>query len=223
MEFPPEQGKMFELHKRVVNLLVVTVLVIAILNILGWLFNFQPLKFSFNHYPAMRFNTSLGLIFLSVSLLTKDKFKANILSLIAFGIGAATLYQYFSYDNLGIDNFFAQSGKMALVAALFFTTTGLGVFIKNSTRKLSYIWQTLPLINLFLLTLAVCAFLFPAHSLEGIHLYADLSIPTTVCFIIINIALLMSEPEQGFMTTFSSVYAGGRMGRRLLPMSVIAL
>lgn len=229
-----------QLYRNLASVFAFISFLIGTMGLLGWFFDIDFFKSILPHFPTMKFNTSLCISILSLLLITfykkwPPRFRSafvTILTVMVFAIGLATLVEYIWNINLGIDQFVyidqghsrsTPPGRMSFITALVITFTSASFFMRQCLYRLVYVWQSLAVLNIILLSVALLGYMYSASSLARIYPYSSIAIHTCVALICLNAGFLLQSQAVGIMPTFTSLRTGGRMARRLLPLSVFAL
>lgn len=212
-------------------------ILIGLLSALGWIFDISFLKAIIPQLIAIKFNTAfcillLGLTACSISFsLTKKYIVFNrVASLIVFAITFATLLQYASNVNFGIDEFvfkdteitYSKPGRMPVISATILSLTSFTVFFR-SIITFSIGFNFIQVFNLFLAGLALLGYLYGASGLLTVFQYKSIAPQTIVAFLCLNLSLLLSDKSSPILKPFLSNLSGGIIGRKLLLTSIFTL
>jgi len=206
--------------------------IISIMVMIGWVFNIDAIKNVIPYTVTMKFNTALGFLCGSISLLLlqrKNMQQRNYkigraLAVITMLIGLLTLTEYIFGWNLYIDQLFVHDGntlgnpypgRMAFVASICFSLWGLSLLYIRSVVS-----QFLSIGILFLSMLGVIGYLFDYHTLYRLTGYETIAFLTVLLFLILSLATLFANPQQGIMKIAISIAASGEAGGRLIRLYV---
>lgn len=197
------------------------------LMVLGWLRGFSQLTDTFPSLPAMKANTSIGVLFAGASLLGTRR--ARWWATVPLVVGAATLAQWVTGRPLGIDELLARdpfatsdpgrpSPQMALTLLLFGTarlTTGL-------RGRRGTIAGTV--VTLFMATglTVLLGSLLRAPELTSAGGEAGISIASAVAVAVLMTGLLARNADRGPLSYLWDRGPTGTVVRRLLPTAVLA-
>lgn len=232
--------------RNIVITLSVTVIVLALGVIVGWLFNIPVLKSINPDWIAMRVNSAFCFILSSVSLLlfmlakpfslnTKIHMAGKILAAIACIFGILTLLQFMTGLDLKIDNLLfvhdrnvlkiagsLPPGRMAANTSLNFLLAGLSLFFLHTRKKFSIKFSQWSSVVILAISLpALIGYCYGAKFEGGLAYYTQMAIHTSLFFILFGVALAFAKVDAGFMSTFSRKDAGGVIARNLIPVVIV--
>jgi PAS domain S-box-containing protein len=214
---------------------ILIVLILSILDIIGWIFNFPRLTGFSLYYTPMRPITAISFLlcsasFISLAVELKGKIQNLImkLSAIIVGlIGLLTIISYFGYyitgkemvmtTTLFLELFLGPAFRMALMTACSFLIIGI-VFFLLSMRKPQAVSVAHGLI-LFPMSVGYLVLLSYVLHVYHIHEILDVAVAlnTGITLLLLCIALLFLNPGSWIMNKFTGNYSGSLMARRLLP------
>jgi PAS domain S-box-containing protein len=218
---------------------IIIVMIISLLDIIGWIFDFQILKaFGLKLYPMQEI-TALCFLLCSTALILfmlemKGKFINVIKYFAGFSLsmsGLLTIISYMGVLNSGkelslttapfLEYFLSSGTRMAFISACNFFIIGASLILL--TRRTSL---TVSLANiLMMLPLVMSYFVVLSYFLDIHHLTEIENIPvalnTGIAFLLFCIAFLFYKPDSVIMKSFTGNYAGNIMARRLLPGLII--
>ncbi len=210
--------------------------------LVGWVLNIPGLKSVFPNLVTMKANTALCFSLSGFSLWTlqikrrdipRFRIMAAVCSLAVLGIGLATIVEYLSGWDLGIDQFLfkelpgavltSSPGRMAFNTAINFTITGLATCLfVSKTKSRCLLAQILVLPVGIISVLSLIGYLYKAPPLFlGLALSTAMALHTTVLFIALFFGILYCRPGCGVMTLVSSDAIGGKLIRRIFPVAIL--
>lgn len=212
---------------------------LAGLVLFGWAFQVETLKSVFPGFITMKANTAVAFVLLSAAIAgLRLRPRHPVLRVLPFGallfvlaLAAATLGEYGSGANWGIDEFLFEDlaghggkfppGRLAPVTAINFILLVSSILLtENSWRKCFGIAQVLN-ISVFLISLqAFVAHFLGVKSTFGLAFYTQMAIHTTLLFITVTAAAMLLNPDRGFTAIFLSRSAAGMMSRRMIAAAV---
>lgn len=216
--------------------------IIAVVVLVGWLYNIEGLKSFFSNAVAMKPNAAVSFLLLAVSLwltLTPRTARGKLSNLVVktcpalvAAVGALTLSEDFFGWDLGIDQLLfreqpgaietAISGRMAPNTAFNLILLGCSLLLSDSPKaKGCRFSQLLAITAAMIGFLAVLGRAYGAESLYGFLNFTLMAIHTALAFIIISLGILFACRQEGLMAVLSSPGGGGIMARRLLPAAVV--
>ncbi len=208
----------------------------------GWMLDIPALKSVSPGLVTMKANTALCFVLVGLSLwLLQIKRKGKPLcqrialasGFLVFGIGFLTFLQYVLGRDFGIDQtLFKEAsgailtstpGRMAFNTALNFTITGLALFLLASARKnRCLVSQVLMLPTGAITALSLVGYFYQAHPLFiGLQFSTAMALHTMVLFLAVFFGILFCRPGCGIMGTVSSDAIGGKLIRRILPVTIL--
>ncbi|SMF52882.1 PAS domain S-box-containing protein/diguanylate cyclase (GGDEF) domain-containing protein [Alteromonadaceae bacterium Bs31] len=212
VDFPAQTGYKATLADICAAFLVI----ISLAVLLGWVFQFRLLTtFStFTTYPSMQANTAVGIMMLGMGLfaLTRKQPPLLIFSTITCLLFAcATLIQYASNTDLGIDDLFLKDnwsqhnpGRMAPITAINLAfCAGLLLSHRYLAKKIPLLLDVLLLLFFMEVLLALNVYLIDARALLGSYYFSGYSLPTNLCFVLFIVGLV-SASETGMHSLFTT-------------------
>ena len=190
----------------------------------GWAFGIEPLNTVFPGLVTMKVNKALGLTFSGASLwlllpAASRTFRGHIARFLAFVvalIGAATLTEFLSGLNLGIDEFLLKDpkaaygtsapGLMAPTTAAAFLSIGLALILLDwRTRRGRRPSYALSLFSGLIAMIAICAYIYHASALYKLLLYTQMALHTAIAFLLLSIAVFFARPRTGIAGDLTGV------------------
>ncbi len=194
----------------------------------GWMVGIDFLKSIIPGQVSMKPNTALGFILagISLGLLRSPASSARarwgrILGAALALLGAATIAEYLTGWNLGIDDLlFADTGafytthpgRMAFNTALAWVFTGAALVFLNTARA-----EWLGLAALLTTLMALAGYLYGPQGFVGLFSYTGMAVHTVCGLLALNLGILAARPQRGVMAWFSSSSTHGHFLRRLVP------
>lgn len=216
-------------------------LLLSSIVLLGWAFNIPELIDLFPHHAIMKFNTALSIFLLGLALVSFQYsgkyFGRKSTRLIVLTVSSvvvlltfATLVEYVADLNFNIDELAVRDlsqtssppGRMSIITAVILFLSGLALVIRLISVNV-VLWQSLVMLNLFMLCIAILGYAYSASTLAAIYPYTSIAIPTVVALVMISLSALLSLPEVGILAVLNSVRTGGRIARKLLPRAIATL
>lgn len=230
-----------QMLRRWAGYLIYTILTIAVLVLIGWQFDVGLLKSISAQMVAMNPVTAFCFILASISFLlhthprrTKCMIRISYLFssiiLLTAGIVLTNFIAFtgFNPDELlfpqkvAINNSNGQSNQMAPNTAVCFVLTGLSLLLLHyESRKGKMIAQYIALLIGLLSLLSLLGYLYQVQEFYGVFNYLAMALNTAICFFLFTIALLLSNPDAGFMKEFTSSLSGSAIARLLVPAAII--
>jgi diguanylate cyclase (GGDEF)-like protein len=233
---PPDTFPRVPLH-RFVHIAGGAAVVVAASALMGWVFDVDVLKSVIPGHQQMKANTAICLIACGLALLSTRSDRAfgrrgsRVLSAGVFLLGAATLVEYATGVDLGIDTLlFADPqalvqgrppGRMSQISALAFVLLGsLGIVSRDGARVWLYQGLALAVVAIGLFALSAYGYAMGMGSREAP--FNPISVHTAVLLLMLGLGWLVAQPEAGLMRVLSAQSFGGELARRtLLPALLI--
>lgn len=212
-------------------------MVVSALALVGWAMDIRLLKSLLPGHAAMKANTAVSLFCAGLALiggrlpLLPARRVSRVLSLLVFMTGAATLLEYASGADLGIDTLlFADPGaladgrppgRMSQISALAFVLIG---WKGLETGEHARVWlgQSLALavVAIGLFSLSAYGYAMGMGSREAP--FNPISVHTALLLLLLGLGWLVAQPHVGVMRVLSAPSFGGELARRtLLPALLI--
>jgi PAS domain S-box-containing protein len=146
-------------------------------------------------------------------------------------IGAMSLAQSLFGWEFGIDQFLARgsgdagtahAGRNAMLEAGNFMLVATGLLLVDV--EVAGRWrpaQFLALAALAVVSVPALGYAYSASGLPGVPAATRMALPTVLAFVALSLGLLTARPDRGFMALVASSGPGGRMARRLLPVTLL--
>lgn len=213
------------------------VMMVGVLVLLGWQFNFEELKRFYPGFVAMNPLTAIEFLLAGSAIMLLLKGKANalvfVLSATVTLIGFVQLLSIFTNWQVAIDQLFFPAklnsdivngvhNSMAPNTAAGFFMTGLSLLLSIQKPSLvkevaNYLALSVFVIGMF----SVIGYSYQVKEFYGVLAYIPMALPTAFCFMLIGLALLFTNSKVGFMNTFTSSYVGGTIARFLIPSVIV--
>ncbi|MBY0369291.1 PAS domain S-box protein [bacterium] len=202
-----------------------TVVVMAI-----WLFNPELQPFT----NPIKFNAALSLCFASLSLWFQTKSPSllgRIFAAVTLAFGLLTTAEYCFGWNLGIDQWIVSDllsvesnlfpGRMSPITSICLTLLGGALLTLDfrGNRKI-HVASLLVLPTFFLCLFALAGYLFGATGFYTVGPYVRIAWQTACSILVLGVGSLFARPSYGFGAVLFSTNIGGRMMRRMLPVSI---
>jgi diguanylate cyclase (GGDEF)-like protein/PAS domain S-box-containing protein len=204
----------------------------------GWFLNISFLKNVLPGAQTMKVNTALGLMFAGLALCVEGSDRLTIVgrrvALACAGtvalVGALTCVEYATGRNLHIDELLVRDsnvtvavnppGRMAFTTALSFLFLGFALLFSKRPRSV-LIGQFLASAVAAVSLLSLVSYLDGIQYYHGSRFYAGVAVHTSLSLFVLSLGVLCSTANQGWMATLTSGCLGGRMARRILPLTLI--
>ena len=221
-----------------VPICVATGLFMSAMVLLGWAFDISTLKSILPQYIAMKANTALGLMLISITLgfYQEEKFFSStviirILSLGIFLIGALTLCEYGFGLDFKIDEILFRDpvplgarfppGRLAPITAINFIFLSLSFFFTSGRLKLYKLTQFIIFISFLISFQALVGYLLGITYSFGSAFYTQMALHTAIMFIILSLGILWARRDYGLVAVISAKTMTGQMGRGLIASATV--
>jgi diguanylate cyclase (GGDEF)-like protein len=218
----------------------VTVTVIGVSVLAGWLFDVPILRSVLPGWTAMVVNTATMLAALGVGLWCATLGESKIGGLIrrlgavlALLAGGLTLVEYLLQVDLAIDLLLpfehqrnqpgAFPGRMAPATGLCFLLYGLSLLLLKSRTLLS---QGFAVSTLFISLMALIGYIFDVSALYTVGLYSSMAVHTALALALLSTGILALQQGSELVELLISDTAGGRMARSMLtsvPLVILSI
>jgi signal transduction histidine kinase len=201
--------------------------------LLGWQLQMPAVTGLFGTI-TMKTNGAIALMLcgIAVLLLRRLRFAAAALGLMAALLGAATLFEHVSGQDLGIDQALfteaagaeatASPNRMGLPASISFVMAGTAILLLTRRRpRATRLAQRLAFIGVALALIALAGYIYGVREFFSIAAYTGIAWHSAGALLLLHVGILTASPESGPMARFVSDGPEGTMLRRLtLPISV---
>lgn len=218
-----------------------SVLSIGVVVLIGWQFDIALLKSLHPSLVSMKANTALGFILAGISLLFrnyeahpsnhKSVYRANIFAVAVAFIGGATLFEYGSGINLGIDQLLYHEpmgtvdtlapGRMAPVTAFCFLLLGGILTVRPKSERAISLAQAMTVLVFFTAYVSVLGYVYRAPNISGLGRGTVMAVHTALTFLVLSAGCLFLWPQRGVSRLMSSHSIVGSLTRRLLPTAIL--
>ncbi len=217
---------------------ILLVIVISILDLIGWIFNVTFLKGFNSEGTPMKVITascfilsSIAILFFQISSKTGlQKFLSKTIAIIIGIVGLLTIAVYINVLRTGIDFpfvnfpffnlFLAPATRMALITASLFFVIGIVLFLLSSDKIINAnIAHAFILPVLIVSYIVVASYILKVHSIHSIQ-NIGVALNSGIAFLTLSLAVLFNRSDTWLMKVFISENAGGIMARKLLPILI---
>jgi PAS domain S-box-containing protein len=197
--------------------------------LVGWAFDWQVLKSLHPALVSMKPNSAFCFLCLGTALAVVDAPRSRvviaILASIAGAVAAATMFEYASGRDLGIDQLLFRDdvsadagapGRMAMTTAIgFLLCTGaialLDLEVRGRRPGHWLAWAA-----------GASAFLGFVGYTNGVTRFWGMAMHTVLGFLVLSAGLFLVRPDREPLATLRSATGAGLLARRLLPVVLIA-
>jgi two-component system sensor histidine kinase UhpB len=213
----------------------ITVIIIAVLVLLGWQQHNVYLKQVIPKMVAMNPMAAVAFILGCSSLLLSNQkgFKLIIAKalamlvvligllgmLAALGIYDAGIDRLLFSEQLTITTYNGLPNHMVPQAAGGFLLAGVSLLLLLNKKIVASQWLALPVNGLAIIS--VIGYAYHLSSNYYVTSFTPLSFHGGICFMLFSMALLLAKSRRGFVAEITNMHAGGKAARLLLPALVI--
>jgi len=222
------------------NASCIVAIVIGCLVLCGWTFHIETLKSGLLNSGAIEVNTSLGLIFLGMSLwlLLPDpprraqRYWGLFFGALVAALGTLTVIEYVFGLNLHIDQLvFRQDasgiatlhpGRMPSSTAATFFALGLALLmVDEETRPRRRPAQVLTFWGVFAAVMSTSGYINGARATYRIFSFTPVAVYVALVLSMMSIAILFARPRVGIAGDLTGRFPGSAMARRFLPAVIV--
>ncbi len=199
--------------------------VLALVVLLGWASRIYFLTSIVPGGANMKANTAVGFLLIGVALLRQRRREHLLYGLGVLVIGTATLAEYLSGFDFGIDQLLLNDplstvdpGRMSQITAVGFSLLGFGLLLMQARPRLS---RGLGLLVGGIGFVALLGYSYDTQTLYRVGPYTSIALHTAVGFVIAAVGIQCAIPAEGLAGRITATTAGGAMLRHLLPAAVL--
>lgn len=216
-----------------------TAMLVGLLVLVGWICDVAPLKTVLPGMAAMKVNTAISLVLVGFALrqclrggeirpTRAEKVAAGVVVLVA----AATLFEYFTGVNLGIDNALILDrpigafapfppGRMSIITTICLLLLGTALLLLPANGQMARRWvQGAALVALLASGLGLVSYAYDIEALFQVNPYSTMAMHTAATITIVSMGILYARHDFEVMGPIRSPRLGGLAARTLLPAGV---
>lgn len=221
--------------KRLSFLFSVLVSLTGLLVIVGWLADITLFKSITPDWASMRIYAAFCFILAGITLIlvnrdkktTATKWIAGIFSFIIFLIGTFTILEYIFNFNSGIEELFLTGiidtskefplFRKSPFSALYFMLFGF-CYLPGILERLKHSFcQILNLGAAVIALIAIMDYIIGPYKVFGSPLHDNIVLHSSLSLLLLNMAVLFSNPQKGLMKIISSDAISGKIFRKIFP------
>lgn len=217
------------------KLMVTTMIGIAVLVFVGWLFHVPVLRRPFPGLVSMNPVSAICFILIGTGFLlfgssSNKSGIATFITGIVLAIATIKCLDLLFDWNIGIDRFFFSealdndllgkaSNRMApnTAACFFLSSIALLSLYRFERQPRFFPSQYLALLVALIGWLSILGYIYHERTFYGILVYIPMAVHTAICFFLFSLSLVFAQPEKGVMKEFTSKFSGSVMARLLIP------
>lgn len=226
--------------KRFSSYLISAVTLTGTLVLIGWNFDIDFLKRLIPGLVAMNPATAISFLLISITIILYNNFYGRkttallhlILGILIVGLASSCLLINVLHLSNGFDQwFFTEKLKndetnipntMAPNTAINFILTGLSLLFliphKNKSFKIAHV---LIFFVAFISMLSIVGYVYGVRAFYGVLTYIPMALNTTICFLLVSGAVILSTLNKGIVIGFNTMYVGSMIARKLIPAIII--
>lgn len=208
----------------------------GLLSLSSWAFGVAALADWWGTGIAVKANTAVASSMAGVALvLCAQRIEAprllRCLSVVTFGIGAATLLQHALGVDFGIDTLLfedtmedratAAPGRMGPPASLSFSCLGLALIMRTFRTRHQDIETWLAIFVLAISSLSLIGYWYGAEPLYSVPSLTGIAVQTSTILAALSIGLIATRPDREPMKTLLANSNAGVLARTLLPIALV--
>ena len=213
----------------------IIVIVISVLVLLGWQQDILVLKQVIPEMVAMNPMAAVAFILGCISLLLSNQkgfqlIIAKVLALIVTLIGLLGFLSLIGVYDSGIDRLLfndqlktttynGSPNYMVPQAAVGFLLLGISLLLLLNKKIIASQWLALPVNGLAVIS--VIGYTYHLSSNYYNTSFTPLAFHGGICFMLFSMALLLAKSRRGFVAEITTMHAGGKAARLLLPALVV--
>ncbi|MFS4483975.1 ATP-binding protein [Hyunsoonleella sp. 2307UL5-6] len=219
----------------IINNIIILVIITSLTVMLGWFLQLKPVLEIIPSSATMKFNSAL-LFFLSaiaVFCIHKSNDFLFVLNIVTNGvllfITVYTLISYITELRFDLDTFFISDtysitfpGRMGVGTCCSFLCLGLAIFgFQTNKKNIISFCQILLFIVLLLSTVSIISYILNLNSFDKTTFFESMAIHTSILFFLLTTAVLLKQPDIGYVKYITSNYEGNRLLWVSLPVVVL--
>ena len=226
-----------EKSKAYIKLTGISVGMIGLVGLIGWLWNIPVFRSLIPGYVAMKVNTGWCLILSGIALLLhtlqsrKWKKWAGLSAFVVLAYSVLSLSEaLFTYD-IGIDRFLmtnrefsSDPGGMTPTTAICFAQINFVLLTVNFKNKLLLVInQYLLHICTLLSFMAILGYIFQVPEFDQLSFITSITLQTAIGIFFLSIAASLINPQSGITGLFTGQQLGNRLARKFFLQMVFAI
>ena len=215
----------------------VVVALAGLLVAVGWITDVSLFKFILPGSHAIMFTAGVSMFLCGLSLrLLLSSHRGSIAwrisqaaAFLAILLGGVTVAEYFGGWDFGIGQITPleleivaehDPERMSLIGSIIFMLLGCALFLLGRDAAARWV-EGLTLIAALNALVPAIGYLYGKSTLYQLPYYGTVALSTTVLYLLLCAAILVSRPTRGLMSIISNNSAGGITARRLLPAAIL--
>jgi len=217
--------------------LVLPAIVIAVLVLVGWIFNIETLKRPLPHLVAPNPWAAICFILTGTALLMLNKGSFQkiiplILAVITVCVGIVVMYQISASTSYRIDTLFFQNkfkndisgttSTMGYFTAVSIALTGIATIFTIHKTTIGRILANMIALAVFMGGLfAIIGYFYRIQEFYGGLSYKPMAIQTAIALMLTSVAITIHNPKAAYMSIITHGNTGGIIARIFIPASIL--
>ena len=209
---------------------------VAAMCLLGWMLEIDALKRTVPGSVYMNPATASLILLISIAIYLSSKFEGRYTTVLkvsgalALFVGIAKLSNGIFGLDLGIDRLvfsgqlfdkiLQQPSQMSQLSAMIIAMFGTALILHRSEKPdrwhLRSVVQILAVVVHLTAMLGLISFLYGVRTFHLVFTIDPMALHSSICFAVLSIGLLLSQPDKGVMGEILSRDVGGEMTRRIM-------
>lgn len=203
-------------------------IIISMIVIFGWIFDYERMTTLMPDLASMKFNTALLFLLSSLSIFVSQKAKhlKNMLVISIFLIASLTLSQYIFQINFGIDQLFVMDisgsdypGRMSIATSINFILISVGIFLLLSKSDLSFVFAGLTALSALV---ALSGYLHNVEVFYAVPIFSSMALHTAISFFVLSVATILADDNGELVQIASGDTAGSKLIRIMNPTILLS-
>ncbi len=203
-------------------------ILISVLVIFGWLFDYQRMTTLMPDLASMKFNTALLFLLASISIIVSHKNPKlkSLLALLILLISSLTLLQYIFQISFGIDQLFIKDlnetpypGRMSIATAINFILISVGLLFVKYKSNLSNLFAGLAGLSALI---ALSGYIHSVEVFYAVSIFSTMALHTAIAFFVLAVATILTSDDGELMQIASGDTAGSKLIRVMNPTIVLS-
>jgi len=229
-------------YKNLSRLLATLLVLVSGLTLLGWASDIEYLKQPLPNSAAMNPTSALCFLLCGIAIiLLSYRYSHNISSYIIrtlvlvpllIGLTRTSEWLFHPAFQIGVDTYLFSQGlsgnsnseilRMATNSGINFALCGVSIFmIDFNTPRLKNIANILLIFVVLISIFSFVVYVYQVSEFYQSMRYFPMAVQSAICFLILSLSLLFSNPDGGYMRIVTSKNGGGLLARLLIPATIV--
>ncbi len=214
------------------------IIVTASLVLLGWALNLNLLTSWLPGLVHAKFNAALCFLGLGIGLAlvatnrNPGGMALGLLAIFVNAIAIATLWEFLSGQNLGIDQLIVPDqasaaspypGRFAVLTGVGFLCGAFGLVLNGKRVRGVYPTELLALACAVIGTISLAGYLYGAEELRSVGSANQTSLPASVCLLFLGAGMIAMNPQHAIARQMANSDPAGQVARRIVPTALVVV